>query len=399
MAAVNSPRQAAVLGATGSIGASALDVIARHPGQMQASILAAGRDVAGLLRLCVRHRPRHAAIADPALYPALRDGLRDAGLPTEAHAGAEAIDELAAGGDCDTVVAAIVGAAGLSSTLAAARAGKRLLLANKESLVLAGELLTREAARAGSEIIPIDSEHNAIFQCLRSRDASVEGAGVRRIILTASGGPFRGRSRAELEAVTPAQAVAHPKWSMGPKISVDSATLMNKGLEVIEAHHLFNVPGERIDVLVHPQSLVHSLVEFIDGSTLAQLGLPDMRTTLAVGLGWPRRIESGVSGLDLLTQGRLDFEAPDLDAFPCLRLAWRAMEAGGTAPAVLNAANEVAVSSFLQGRIGFLSIPALVDHALSTLPCARADTLETLLAADAQARRITEDAIARLPNA
>ncbi len=399
MAAVNSPRQVAVLGATGSIGASALDVIARHPGQMQASILAAGRDVDGLLRLCVRHRPRHAAIADPALYPALRDGLCDAGLPTEAHAGAEAIDELAAGSDCDTVVAAIVGAAGLSSTLAAARAGKRLLLANKESLVLAGELLTREAARAGSEIIPIDSEHNAIFQCLRSRDASVEGAGVRRIILTASGGPFRGRSRTELEAVTPAQAVAHPKWSMGPKISVDSATLMNKGLEVIEAHHLFNVPGERIDVLVHPQSLVHSLVEFIDGSTLAQLGLPDMRTTLAVGLGWPRRIESGVSGLDLLTQGRLDFEAPDLDAFPCLGLAWRAMEAGGTAPAVLNAANEVAVSSFLQGRIGFLSIPALVDHALSTLPCARADTLETLLAADAQARQVTEDAIARLPNA
>src|SRR5690606_13487343 len=336
---------------------------------------------------------------DPALYERLRDGLRDAGLATAAHAGAAAIDALAAGDACDTVVAAIVGAAGLSSTLAAARAGKRLLLANKESLVLAGELLTREAAAAGADIIPIDSEHNAIFQCLRSREASVEGAGVRRILLTASGGPIRGRSRAELEAVTPAQAVAHPKWSMGPKISVDSATLMNKGLEVIEAHHLFNIAGSRIDVLVHPQSLVHSLVEVIDGSTLAQLGLPDMRTTLAVGLGWPQRIESGVSGLDLLGHGRLDFEAPDLEAFPCLRLAWQAMEAGGSAPAILNAANEVAVSAFLQGRIGFLSIPALVEHTLSTLPNVAADTLDALLAADEQARHITQTAIARLPNA
>ncbi len=391
-------RQVAILGATGSIGTSALDVIARHPQQMRASVLAAGSNVDALLALCLQHRPDHAVIADPALYSRLRDGLTAAGLATQAHAGPEAIDALAAGEHCDTVIAAIVGAAGLSSTLAAARAGKRLLLANKESLVLAGELLTREAAAAGAEIIPIDSEHNAIFQCLRSRDARME-AGVRRIILTASGGPFRGRSRAELEAVTVAQAVAHPKWSMGPKISVDSATLMNKGLEVIEAHHLFNVPGSRIDVLVHPQSLVHSLVEFIDGSTLAQLGLPDMRTTLAVGLGWPQRIESGVAGLDLLSQGRLDFEAPDLEAFPCLRLAWQAMDAGGSAPAILNAANEVAVSAFLQGRIGFLSIPALVEHTLSTLSCTAADTLDVLLAADAQARQITQAAIARLPHA
>ncbi len=391
-------RQVAILGATGSIGTSALDVIARHPQQMRASVLAAGSNVDALLALCLQHRPDHAVIADPALYSRLRDGLTAAGLATQAHAGPEAIDALAAGEHCDTVIAAIVGAAGLSSTLAAARAGKRLLLANKESLVLAGELLTREAAAAGAEIIPIDSEHNAIFQCLRSRDARME-AGVRRIILTASGGPFRGRSRAELEAVTVAQAVAHPKWSMGPKISVDSATLMNKGLEVIEAHHLFNVPGSRIDVLVHPQSLVHSLVEFIDGSTLAQLGLPDMRTTLAVGLGWPQRIESGVAGLDLLSQGRLDFEAPDLEAFPCLRLAWQAMDAGGSAPAILNAANEVAVSAFLQGRIGFLSIPALVEHTLSTLSCTAADTLDALLAADAQARQITQAAIARLPHA
>ncbi|HCV97001.1 MAG TPA: 1-deoxy-D-xylulose-5-phosphate reductoisomerase, partial [Stenotrophomonas sp.] len=237
------------------------------------------------------------------------------------------------------------------------------------------------------------SERAAIFQCLRSRDASLDGAGVRRILLTASGGPFRGRSRAQLAEVTVAQAVAHPKWSMGPKISVDSATLMNKGLEVIEAHHLFNVPGERIDVLVHPQSLVHSLVEFIDGSTLAQLGLPDMRTTLAVGLGWPQRIESGVGGLDLLAQGRLDFEAPDNDAFPCLGLAWQAMAAGGTAPAILNAANEVAVSAFLQGKIAFLAIPALVANALATLSVESADTLEVLLAADQRARLITHTAI------
>lgn len=393
MASTSAPRRVAVFGATGSIGASALDVIARHPDRYQVTVLAAGRQVAALVALCAVHRPAHAVIADESRYAALRDGLRDAGLATQPHAGAAALDQLAASDVCDTLVAAIVGAAGLSSTLAAAAAGKRILLANKESLVLAGELLMRQAAAAGAEIIPIDSEHSAIFQCLRSRDASLDGAGVRRIILTASGGPFRGRSREQLAQVTPAQAVAHPKWSMGPKISVDSATLMNKGLEVIEAHHLFGVPGERIDVLVHPQSLVHSLVEFVDGSTLAQMGLPDMRTTLAVGLGWPQRIESGVGGLDLLTQGRLDFEAPDTEAFPCLTLAWQAMAAGGTAPAILNAANEVAVSAFLQGRAAFLAIPALVANALSTLSSESADTLEGLLTADQRARQITQAAI------
>jgi len=393
MASASAPRQVAVFGATGSIGASALDVIARHPDRYQVSVLAAGRQVDALVALCAAHRPAHAVIADEALYAALRNGLRDAGLATQAHAGAVALDQLAASDVCDTLVAAIVGAAGLSSTLAAAAAGKRILLANKESLVLAGELLMRQAAAGGAEIIPIDSEHSAIFQCLRSRDASLDGAGVRRIILTASGGPFRGRTREQLAQVTPAQAVAHPKWSMGPKISVDSATLMNKGLEVIEAHHLFGVPGERIDVLVHPQSLVHSLVEFVDGSTLAQMGLPDMRTTLAVGLGWPQRIDSGVGGLDLLTQGRLDFEAPDTEAFPCLTLAWQAMAAGGTAPAILNAANEVAVSAFLQGRAAFLAIPALVANALSTLSSESADTLEGLLTADQRARQITQAAI------
>jgi 1-deoxy-D-xylulose-5-phosphate reductoisomerase len=387
-------RSIAVLGATGSIGTSALDVIARHPDLLHAGVLAAGSNVDALLALCATHRPRHAVIADESAYATLRDGLRELGLSTQAHAGAAALDALVAGNDCDTVVAAIVGAAGLSSTLAAARAGKRLLLANKESLVLAGELLTGVARDAGARIVPIDSEHNAIFQCLPDDNAR---NGLQRIFLTASGGPFRGRSRAQLADVTPAQAVAHPKWNMGPKISVDSATLMNKGLEVIEAHHLFCLPGERIGVLVHPQSLVHSLVEFVDGSTLAQLGLPDMRTALAVGFGWPARIASGVAGLDLLAHGRLDFEPPDLDAFPCLRLAFDALAAGGTAPAMLNAANEIAVSAFLQGRVGFLSIPALVEDTLSALPRQPADSLDILIAADADARRHATQAISRMP--
>ncbi len=382
----------AVFGATGSIGTSALDVIARHPDRLRAEVLVAGRNVDALVALCRRHRPAHAAIADASAYAALRDGLRAAGLETEAHAGMAAIDALAADAGTDTVVAAIVGAAGLSSTLAAARAGKRLLLANKESLVLAGDLLMAAVRDHGATIVPIDSEHNAIFQCLPNAESH---AGLKRIQLTASGGPFRGRSRASLAEVTPAQAVAHPKWSMGPKISVDSATLMNKGLEVIEAHHLFGLPGERIGVLVHPQSLVHSLVEFVDGSTLAQLGLPDMRTALAVGFAWPERIVSGVDGLDLLAHGRLDFEAPDLDAFPCLRLAYDALAAGGAATAVLNAANEEAVSAFLQGRIGFLSIPALVEDVLQRMPHADAGSLDALLAADAAARASTRTAIAR----
>jgi 1-deoxy-D-xylulose-5-phosphate reductoisomerase len=412
-------QRVALLGATGSIGASALDVIARHPDRLRAEVLVAGKQVEALIALCQRHRPAHAVVADPAAYISLRDGLRAAGLNTQAHAGPEAIDAFAASAQIDTVVAAIVGAAGLSSTLAAARAGKRLLLANKESLVLAGELLMATAGAHGAAIVPIDSEHNAVFQCLpharlarasdlacgpqppgASDQADAAAQGLKRIVLTASGGPFRGRTRSELTDITPAQAIAHPKWSMGPKISVDSATLMNKGLEVIEAHHLFGLPHTRIDVLVHPQSLVHSLVEFVDGSTLAQLGLPDMRTALAVGFGWPERIVSGVGGLDLLAHGRLDFEAPDLDAFPCLRLAYDALRAGGCAPAVLNAANEEAVSAFLQGAIAFLSIPALVERTLERLGDATAgsaDSLEALLAADAAARAFVREAISGLP--
>lgn len=384
----------AVFGATGSIGASALDVIARHPDRYRVSVLAAGNRVDALVDLCRQHRPDHAVIANEDAFIALRDALAEAGLATQPHAGMAAMETLAASDACDTVIAAIVGAAGLPSTLAAARAGKRLLLANKESLVLAGEMLMREVANSGSVLVPIDSEHNAIFQCLPEGRADQR---VARIILTASGGPFRGRSRADLAEITPAQAVAHPKWSMGPKISVDSSTLMNKGLEVIEAHHLFGLPAERLEVLVHPQSLVHSFVEFIDGSTLAQLGLPDMRTTLAVGLAWPDRVTSGVPGLDLIAQGgALTFEAPDLDAFPCLGLAFAALQTGGTAPAMLNALNEEAVSAFLQGRIGFLHIPALVEDGLAALPSAPAESLEALHAADASARRHAQAAISRL---
>ncbi len=377
-------QRVAVLGATGSIGASALDVIARHPDALRATVLAAGSQVDALVALCRSHAPDHAVIADGELFAQLRDGLRNAGLATQPHAGSEALEALAAGDGCDTVVAAIVGAAGLSSTLAAATAGKRLLLANKESLVLAGQLLMQAAHASGARIVPIDSEHNAIFQCL---PAEPDAAALRRIVLTASGGPFRGWTRERLATVTPAQAVAHPKWSMGPKISVDSATLMNKGLEVIEAHHLFGLPRARIDVLVHPQSLVHSLVEFVDGSTLAQLGLPDMRTALAVGFAWPRRIASGVGPLDLATHGRLDFEPPDLDAFPCLGLAWRALEAGGDMPAALNAANEIAVAAFLQGELPFPDIPAVIEEVLAGVEPATGELpLAHLLETDARAR-------------
>lgn len=387
-------RKIAIFGATGSIGRSALDVIARHREHYHASVLAAGSQVEALVALCREHRPEHAVIADESAYTRLKAALAEAGLATQAHAGMAALDALAQSDACDTVIAAIVGAAGLSSTLAAARAGKRLLLANKESLVLAGELLMREVRRSGSVLIPIDSEHNAIFQCL---PPDGDTRHVRRLILTASGGPFRGRRREALAAITPAEAVAHPKWSMGPKISVDSATLMNKGLEVIEAHHLFGLPGERIDVWVHPQSLVHSLVEFIDGSTLAQLGLPDMRTSLALGLAWPSRSESGVAGLDLLREGgKLEFEAPDTDTFPCLALAFAALRQGGTAPAHLNALNEVAVSAFLQGRIAFLDIPALVADGLETLAPLPADSLDVLHAADAAARRHARATIDRM---
>ncbi|MBS0514835.1 MAG: 1-deoxy-D-xylulose-5-phosphate reductoisomerase [Proteobacteria bacterium] len=383
-------RRVAVLGATGSIGASALDVIARHPERFRASVLAAHRKVDELVALCVRFRPDLAVIADAALETSLRDKLAAAGLSTRAAAGTAALSEAAASESCDSVVAAIVGAAGLESTLAAARAGKRLLLANKESVVMAGPLLLDAIRDGGGELIPIDSEHNAIFQCLPGRGLDLAQAGARRILLTASGGPFRGKNRAELAAITPDQACAHPKWSMGRKISVDSATLMNKGLEVIEAHWLFGATPAQIEVVVHPQSLVHSLVEFADGSVLAQLGNPDMRTALAHALAWPERIEAGVAPLDLVAAGALRFEAPARDTFRCLDLAYRALEVGGTAPTVLNAANEVAVAAFLEGSLPFLAIAELIEATLAAISAEPVAGLEHLLYVDLTARRTAQ---------
>ena len=382
-------KQIAVLGATGSIGTSALDVIARHPERFRASVLSANADVAGLVALCVRFAPDIAIVASEAHYAALRDGLAQAGLATRAMAGAQALAEVAGSDACDTVVAAIVGAAGLGSTLAAAKAGKRILLANKESIVVAGALLMRAVAESGAELLPVDSEHNAIYQCLPSPSIGAAARpGVRRIVLTASGGPFRGWSREQLEGVTPEQACAHPNWRMGRKISVDSATLMNKGLEVIEARWLFDAAPEAIGVVVHPQSIVHSLVDYVDGSTLAQLGNPDMRTALAYGLAWPERIDAGVPVLDLAAVGRLDFQPPDEAAFPCLRLARQALGEGPAATTVLNAANEVAVSAFLQGVLRFLGIPAVLESTLARLHERGADDLSSLLELDAQARQL-----------
>ncbi|HRQ65263.1 MAG TPA: 1-deoxy-D-xylulose-5-phosphate reductoisomerase [Xanthomonadaceae bacterium] len=389
-------RRVAILGASGSIGASALDVAARHPDRFQVVGLTAHRKAEAIVELCRRFRPHLAALADPGAAAALRERLHREGVATEVLEGPEGVATVAADAGSDTVVAAVVGAAGLEPALAAAHAGKRILLANKEAVVLAGALLKRECAANSSEIIPIDSEHNAIFQCLpQPWQGHPEAAGVARVILTASGGPFRGQSRAALEAVTPDQACAHPNWDMGRKISVDSATLMNKGLEVIEAHWLFDLPRAALEVVVHPQSIVHSLVAYRDGSVLAQLGNPDMRTALAHALAYPDRVEAGVAPLDLVALGRLDFEAPDLELFPCLSLAFQALAAGGTAPAVLNAANEVAVQRFLDGALPFLAIPAVISDTMERLPAAAVDDLSGLLDCDRRAREVAFSAALR----
>jgi 1-deoxy-D-xylulose-5-phosphate reductoisomerase len=389
-------RKVAVLGATGSIGGSTLDVIARHPDRFRATVLTAHSNVAALADLCIRFRPELAVIADPALEGELSRRLSAAGVRCDVASGHDAVTQAVAGALCDTVVAAIVGAAGLDSTLAAARTGKRLLLANKESIVMAGPLLLEALAVGGGELIPVDSEHNAIFQCLPGGRPNLTASGVRRLILTASGGPFRGRTRAELAGITPEQACKHPNWVMGRKISVDSATLMNKGLEVIEAHHLFDAAADRIDVLVHPQSLVHSMVEYVDGSVLAQLGNPDMRTAIAHALAWPARIEAGVAPLDLAACAPLAFEQPDLATFRCLALAFQALRAGGDATAILNAANEVAVEAFLAGALPFLGIADLVESVLTELPPQAVVDVQSLNERDrsarAAARRILRNA-------
>ena len=380
-------KRVAVLGSTGSIGVNTLDVVARHPDRYAVAALAAASSHQRLLEQCRAHRPRVAVLEDPGAARALEAALRAEGLPTTVACGREALAEVAGSADVDVVMAAIVGAAGLPSTLAAARAGKRVLLANKESLVVAGRLLLEAAAAGGAELVPIDSEHNAIFQCLPSGGSAGRASpGVRRVLLTASGGPFLRTPADRLATVTPDQACAHPRWKMGRKISVDSATLMNKGLELIEACLLFGMEPARVEVVVHPQSIIHSMVEYVDGSILAQLGNPDMRTPIAHALGWPERIASGVESLDLVAAARLDFEAPDVARFPSLRLAREAAEAGGTAPAVLNAANEVAVAAFLAGDAGFNRIPEVIEDVLQHHDCAAATSLEAVLEADARAR-------------
>ncbi len=379
-------RNVAVLGATGSIGGSTLDVITRHPERFRATVLTAHRRVDALVDLCVLHRPELAIIADPARQDELARRLAIAGVRCEVASGPAALATAASSALCDTVVAAIVGAAGLESTLAAAHAGKRLLLANKESIVMAGPLLLEAVAGGGGTLIPVDSEHNALFQCLPGGRPELARSGVRRLVLTASGGPFRGLTRADLADVTPEQACKHPNWVMGRKISVDSATLMNKGLEVIEAHHLFAAPAEAIEVVVHPQSLIHSMVEYVDGSVLAQLGNPDMRTAIAHALAWPDRVESGVAPLNLAACGPLQFEPPDLATFRCLALAFQALRAGGDAPTVLSAANEVAVEAFLAGALAFLSIADVVEAVLAELPAQAVVDIQSLLERDQSAR-------------
>jgi len=390
----------AVFCSTGSIGTSTLDVLGRHPGRFAVTALAAASNHRRLLEQCLRHRPRLAVMQEPSAARELAAGLAAAGAKTEVAVGADALNAVAADDDVDTVMAAIVGAAGLPSTLAAARAGKRVLLANKESLVVAGALLVDAARTAGAMLIPIDSEHNAIFQCMPAGlQTGRSDRGVRRILLTASGGPFLRTPREQLLGVTPDQACAHPRWVMGRKISVDSATLMNKGLELIEACLLFGMEPGQVQVVVHPQSIVHSMVEYVDGSILAQLGNPDMRTPIAHALGWPERIPSGVESLDLVAAARRDFEAPDVGRFPALRLARAAAEAGGTAPAVLNAANEVAVAAFLGGRLGFLGIADLIEAVLDRHENRAASGLTEVLEADRWARALADSMLVQAARA
>ncbi|MGA7950282.1 MAG: 1-deoxy-D-xylulose-5-phosphate reductoisomerase [Thiobacillaceae bacterium] len=393
---MSKPRKLTILGATGTIGVNTLDVVARHPQRFEVIALTGGAQVERLFEQCLMHRPRVAVMADESAAAALRQRLQGAGLKVEVWAGAQALIEAATLPEVDTVMAAIVGAAGLPASLAAARAGKRILLANKETLVVAGRVFMDAIRDSGAELLPIDSEHNAIFQALPKDFAGdLSAAGVRKIWLTASGGPFRTMSAEEMSKVSPEQAVAHPNWVMGKKISVDSASMMNKGLEIIEAHWLFNAQAEEIQVLVHPQSVIHSMVEYLDGSLIAQLGTPDMRTPIAYALGFPERIEAGVNALELMGRG-LTFEAPDYRRFPCLKLAFDALRAGGSAAAILNAANEVAVDQFLTRRCGFNDIPRAIAHALDKLAATVACDLESLLDADRSARACTASYLASL---
>ncbi len=393
----NKVQNLTVLGSTGSIGKSTLDVVARHPDKYQIYALTANQQDELLFEQCRLCKPRFAVMLDEKACLRLAQRIKAAGLNIEVLSGVEGLERVSSAGEVDAVMAAIVGAAGLRPTLAAARAGKRILLANKETLVMAGRIFMDAVHQSSAILLPIDSEHNAIFQALPHHySGEMALSGVSKILLTASGGPFRNTSLAELKQVTPDQACAHPNWSMGRKISVDSATMMNKGLEVIEAHWLFNAHADAIQVVIHPQSVIHSMVQYVDGSVLAQLGNPDMRTPIAYGLAYPKRIDAGVAALDLFKIARLDFSAPDFERFPCLALAYRALRAGGTAPSLMNAANEVAVEAFLEKRISFLDIPRLIGDVLNKLPYVTVNVLDDVLQADAQARVAAQDWISRL---
>ena len=377
-----------ILGATGTIGMQTLDVISQHVDRFAIFALTANNNVKGLFALCEKYKPHYAVMLQESAAAMLSAQLESIGSTTVVLHGEAALCEISSHDEVDIVMAAIVGAAGLHPAMAAAKAGKRILLANKETLVMAGNLFMEAVVSGGATLLPIDSEHNAIFQAMpQQKSGSLASMGVKRVLLTASGGPFRNSSIEELKAVTRAQALNHPNWVMGPKITIDSATLMNKGLEVIEAYWLFNALPEQIEVVVHPQSVIHSMVEYIDGSILAQLGNPDMRTSIAYGLGYPERLSSGVSSLDLLTTARLDFCAPDTIRFPCLRIAYDALNAGGTAPAILNAANEMAVEAFLAEKIGFMDIPNVIDGVLTVAKVEHVESIEQLVAVDTMARQ------------
>ena len=393
---VSRPQRITVLGATGSIGLSTLDVIARHPDRYQVFALSGYSRIDELLALCVRHRPAFAVVPSAEAAVRLRETLAAAGCATEVLEGEAGLCQVAAAAEVDAVMAAIVGAAGLRPTLAAVEAGKKVLLANKEALVMSGALFIEAVRRSGAVLLPIDSEHNAIFQCMPGDYArGLSAVGVRRILLTASGGPFRETPVEALLDVTPEQACAHPNWSMGRKISVDSASMMNKGLELIEACWLFDAAPAKVEVVVHPQSVIHSLVDYVDGSVLAQLGNPDMRTPIANALAWPERIDSGVAPLDLFAIARLDFQAPDEQRVPCLRLARQAAEAGNSAPAVLNAANEVAVEAFLERRIRFPEIAGMIEQVLDQEPVVPLPSLDAVFAADQRARELSREWLRR----
>ncbi len=384
-----------VLGATGTIGVNTLDVIARHPQRFRAYALTANSRFEPLLEQCRQFHPRYAVMLDALAAEQLELGLRHAGLDTEVLCGIDALERVSSLPEVDAVMAAIVGAAGLRPALAAAASGKKVLLANKETLVMSGGLFMQEVRKGKAVLLPIDSEHNAIFQCLPPRFSGFSATGVTKILLTASGGPFRQLTLDQLADVTPQQALNHPNWVMGPKITIDSATLMNKGLEVIEAHWLFDAEPEQIEVVIHPQSVIHSMVQYNDGSVLAELGNPDMRTPIAHALGWPERIESGVAALDMFAVAQLSFERPDTTRFPCLRLAFEALEYGGTAPAVLNAANEIAVQAFLDGGLAFTDIPRLIEGVLGEVGMHPVHQLEDVVKADTLARLTAQDRLGR----